>query len=160
MSDLPRKVVALDPGGQTGIAVWCDGAHTAFDLPAADAMWWLYRELNGYPLSDPKSQEPLPGLIISESIHINRRTHEKGHDVLISVEQIGVSRFLSQLFGAEFKLQSPAEAKMFSTDNKLRSMDWWTVGTDHARDASRHLMVHLCERDSEFRALVLSRVSS
>jgi hypothetical protein len=40
-------------------------------------------------------------------------------------------------------LQSPGQAKAFSTDEKLRKLGWWVKGQDHARDALRHLLVWL-----------------
>lgn len=35
-------------------------------------------------------------------------------------------------------LQTPAQAKAFMTDEKLRTLGWWSTN-DHARDALRHL---------------------
>lgn len=39
--------------------------------------------------------------------------------------------------------QSPADAKTAVTDERLRVWDLWTPGPDHARDATRHAILHL-----------------
>lgn len=46
--------------------------------------------------------------------------------------------------GWGFKLQTPAEAKAFVSNEKLKRVGWYTVGMDHGRDATRHLLLWLC----------------
>ncbi len=64
---------------------------------------------------------------------------------------IGFIKGMAHIHGWGFILQSPAEAKSWATNEKLKRAGWWVVGQDHARDALRHLMRHLCvtERDAE-----------
>lgn len=68
-----------------------------------------------------------------------------------SLHIIGALMFLTDRFGWGFILQSAAEAKSFATNDKLKRAGWWVPGQDHARDALRHLMRHLCvtEHDVE-----------
>jgi len=144
-------VLALDTGFQTGLALWRDGEHSAWDAPEDEAMDWAREAL----------RSGFGGAVVVERITITQHTIRKGEQVLSSVEQVGYLRHLCREHGLEFSnKQTPAEAKGFSNDDKLRAMGWWTVGTDHARDASRHLLLYLCQHDSDFRSLVARRMSA
>lgn len=131
----------MDPGKQTGIALWFENELTAFDLPYFDAMDWFEEWIDG---------PDVIGWAVSESIHISAQTHKKGPQVLMSIEQIGIMRQKCRHAGVTFETQSPNEAKSFGTDAKLKAMGWWTVGSDHARDATRHLILKLCRHDTAF----------
>ncbi len=50
-----------------------------------------------------------------------------------------------------FKFQSPAQAKSFSTNAKLKVAGLYPVGQGHAQDAARHLLVHLVAADPQGR---------
>lgn len=41
------------------------------------------------------------------------------------------------------KYQSPADAKQYATDARLKAWGLWVVGSDHARDANRHMTLAL-----------------
>lgn len=43
------------------------------------------------------------------------------------------------------RFQKASAAKSFATNNRLRSWDAWTRGSEHARDATRHLALRLSE---------------
>lgn len=62
-----------------------------------------------------------------------------------SLEVIGAVKYLAWKHGCgEIKLQAPADAKKFATNERLRAMGWWTPGTKgHDKDALRHLMIRL-----------------
>lgn len=64
-----------------------------------------------------------------------------------SIELIGVLRYLTRKYGHEFDLQGAGDAKRFGSDKLLRKLGWWTSGSDHARDAARHLALALGRRD-------------
>lgn len=137
-------VLAQDPGGQTGYALWYpdDPEHVEQGvLPAGEWLAWLTARLDRGDVTD----------LISETIIINAQTHKKGQQVLLSVEQIGVARYLAWCHGVRFHGQTPAEGKSFGTDDKLRALDWWYVGSDHPRDATRHLLRWLAMNDAAFR---------
>lgn len=42
--------------------------------------------------------------------------------------------------------QKPAQAKKFADDPKLKRLDWYLPGKDHARDAARHLATYLAKQ--------------
>jgi hypothetical protein len=62
-----------------------------------------------------------------------------------SIEVIGVAKYLAHKFGCgTVTLQSPADAKRFGTNERLKNMGWWVPGTaGHDKDALRHLMVRM-----------------
>lgn len=146
------SVLSQDPGGTTGFALWTPDRPTevyADHLPAGEYVGWLARRLAEGDVTD----------LITETITINATTHKKGQQVLLSVEQIGVARYLSWCHGIEFHEQSPAEGKSFCGDDKLKALDWWYVGSDHPRDATRHLVRWLAMNDAAFREYLLGKVS-
>lgn len=138
--------VAFDPGKMTGVALHhpdnlaFEGNFEAFALPCEDAMDWAESWIVSGLWDD----------VVCESIVITAQTHKKSQDVLCSVEQIGILRYLCRRCGVPFRLQTPAEAKSFGTDAKLKALGWWTKGLDHPRDATRHLILRLANTDTEF----------
>lgn len=142
------RLTALDTGKKTGIAVWKDGEHEAFDLPAHEAMVWLACILRDDP----------PNELICEQLIITANTHKKSQDLLIAIEQLGVARYLAFCHGVNFHTQTPSEAKSFATDHKLRALGLWTKGTDHARDATRHIVTRLAQIDPEFAADLAGKI--
>lgn len=143
------EILTVDPGKQTGLALWRDGQYYAWDLPWEEAMDWVEDEITGGNFK---------GTVVSESISITAQTHKKGPQVLVSVEQIGIMRRLCKVWGLEFATQSPQEAKSFGTDTKLRALGWWVIGTDHARDAGRHMVLYRCLNDSAFASELAARL--
>lgn len=150
------RVIWIDPGYQTGIAVYDfpepgTGDFNAFELPAGEAMPWLHRELD---------EGRRPDHVGSEAIHIGKDTARKGDEVLRSVEQIGIARYLCFLYGVSFSTQMPNERK-WTTDKKLRALGWWTEGSkDHPREATRHLVKYLAETDPNFRDRLATLLSA
>lgn len=154
MPELP-DVVTFDTGFQTGVAYWnaLERSHRAWDAPYEEAMDWFDDWSAGTAF-------PIGLVVIAERITISATTHKKGDQVLSSVEQIGALKHLSRRRGFKYVgKQTPAEAKSFSNDGKLKAMGWWTVGTDHARDASRHLMLYLSNEDSKFAQELARKIS-
>ncbi len=46
----------------------------------------------------------------------------------------------------EYVEQTPAQAKRFADDDKLKRLDWYVPGQDHSRDAARHLLTYLAKQ--------------
>ena len=55
----------------------------------------------------------------------------------------GVREWDGQVRRRPLFTQSPADAKRTVTDERLHIWDLWTPGPDHARDATRHAILHL-----------------
>lgn len=129
------KILAVDPGGNTGLARWADGNWNAWFEDAQTAASQVHAEL-------------VAGLdaLVFESFRISAQTAKKTQTgSLEAIELIGVGRYLARQYGTRFVLQSPAEAKMFATDEKLKALDMWHRGSDHPRDATRHLLLFLAK---------------
>jgi hypothetical protein len=105
-------IIAVDPGKTTGWA-----------------------RLNSYDSFD-SGEQPLHSTIyfIHETLKKSRQTW--------STEGIGALRYLTKVFDAEFVLQTPAAAKSFSTNDKLKKIGWYKPGKGHANDAARHLLLY------------------
>lgn len=55
----------------------------------------------------------------------------------------GIKDWSGQKRHYSVQTQSPSDAKNVVTDGRLREWQLWTPGPDHARDATRHAMLHL-----------------
>ena len=133
----PMVVVGVDPGLTTGIATWTQahGMHGLKELaPALNAMDWL----------DCLTRTGHKKVFVIEKYIITPKTAQlsQQHDPL---EIIGCLRWMCHDRGHEFVMQSPSEAKAFSTDAKLKAVGWYQPGQGHARDASRHALLYLAK---------------
>lgn len=131
---MSTSVVGVDPGGTTGICIWnravgislreVEGAEHAVDWLAsmANAMHGTVFVVERYiitPATAKMSQQ---------------------HDAL---EIIGALKYLVRQHDHHLVLQTPAAAKGFATDEKLKRAGWYKPGMGHARDASRHVLTYL-----------------
>ena len=81
--------------------------------------------------------------VVCESFVITQATIRKSRQ-LEPVWATGAIMYLTRLYGYEdVTLQSPSQAKSFSTDHKLKKIDWWRPGLNHGMDAARHLLLYL-----------------
>ena len=137
------NVLAVDPGGTTGLAWWRAGQHRAWSEPLEQAMDTVFTEI--ITRYDPTAfpDKPTFDLVVFEAIVITGQTLKKSRNVQDAIEFIGMARYVCHKWGPPFNTQTPADAKSFATDEKLRALGWWTPGPDHARDASRHLLLAL-----------------
>lgn len=144
-------ILTVDPGKLTGWGVYLDGqatfAHSEFMTFHGQALAWL----DNCVVKDYKP------LVVAERFVITANTIKKSRgDTNWSIETIGVLRFLCHRYGFDFELQGPSEAKKFGTDALIRKLGWWTRGSDHARDAARHLALALARHyPSELDRLLL-----
>lgn len=129
------RVLAVDPGLRTGMAwVLAGPLNTAIE----DPMPCLYQAEHILGLG--------VDLVVCEAYKITARTAQLSAQHW-SLELIGALRWMCHRAGVEFVLQTPAEAKSFVPDARLRAMDMWIPGKeDHARDATRHLILALAKR--------------
>lgn len=129
--------LAIDPGKVSGIALWHPMEATAIK---ADEL----TPIEVTNLVDDLWNNSLGELVvIAESFVISERTIKTApqRDAL---DILGWLTLESQRRGFELHLQTPAQAKKFSTDEKLRALDWFERTKDgHANDAARHLLVYL-----------------
>jgi hypothetical protein len=154
-----KRIVALDPGGTTGWAMWQD-TPMKFDPP-----------LDHFTCGQIGPQEHhedlyahLEFLQTSEFILICETFEFRQQDVeirmginLMSREYIGVAKlFAAQRMSSPVVLQSPGLAKSFIPDKKkngmeanakLKAMGLYVPGSPHAMDAMRHLIYYMVNRE-------------
>lgn len=129
-------VVALDPGGTTGVAV--------LDSPVPE----IHRDQ--VDTSSPRGLADIwdilniagPEEIVMERFQF-RYGGGRSKVVLTPVEVVGVVKLYCAMKNIALYLQTPAQAKKLITDDKIRKLDLWIPGHPHAMDATRHLLYHL-----------------
>lgn len=135
MSEL-RGVLAVDPGKLTGFALWTPNQFVAGEKPHADFLDFVWQMIDD-------DRVPIDA-IVCESFTITADTLKKSRQY-DALEQIGALRWMSSMTDAQFVLQTPAAAKSFSTNERLKTMGWYQVGRGHANDAIRHLILFLAQ---------------
>lgn len=130
----PKHVIAVDPGKTTGYATWGSGVLKADQ--DEDVLNFAHR-LDIW-LDVAKSD----GVVVCERFIINVNT-VGNTQAPWSLELIGICRYLAAKHRAPFVLQTPADAKQFMKDERLKKLEWWQKGKPHANDALRHLGLYL-----------------
>ena len=126
-------ILAIDPGKRTGWAELRHGLFSSGQTDGDDYLVWL-----GEALSEGID----PTAVVIEDFIYTEQTAKKTRQTW-STEAIGVVRFLCRKHGIPLTIQTPADAKRFSTDAKLRTMDWYRPSKGgHANDAARHLLLY------------------
>jgi hypothetical protein len=128
-----KSILALDPGLTTGVSFWSENLPDTCQVFEADfhtLCVWLESHLHSFDE------------IVVERFIITPQTHKNTQSPW-SLEVIGVSKWLALKSGRPFHMQMASAAKRFSTDDKLKAMNWYTKGQGHANDASRHLLLRL-----------------
>jgi hypothetical protein len=134
-------IIACDPGKVTGIATYWSGSVSSMQEPtwyAIDRIWAML----GAP-SMPVSTIVCEAYVVTAATLRKTRQYD-------ALESIGALRWMANKHHIEFVLQTPADAKRFADDAKLKAAGWYfpTPG-GHANDAARHLMLYLARNDVE-----------
>lgn len=144
-----KRIIALDPGGTTGMAVWSD-RRQLFEggTVSGDDMKW-------YELGPEEHHKQLMDFlvkwtvgpaadftIVCESFEF-RQNRQRDNINLMSREYIGVVKLFNQMYGTPVVFQTAGAAKSFVTDDKLKVMDLYQKGSAHERDATRHLIYYM-----------------
>lgn len=133
------QVAGFDTGGCTGVALWVDDGsafgHIWSDaVPRAEAEDLMVDVI-------PKCDQ-----IVVERLSISVATGKKGRQIQEAIELVGLARYLARKYDIPMIEQSPAEAKGFATDAKLKRIGWYVKGPDHQNDARRHVLTHLADQ--------------
>lgn len=136
------RYFAVDPGKMAGIAMLTLPYE---NVPAT----WEYSALEAVRFLDDflGMAGSTKAIVVCESFVPRPGTRTWQPDAL---EVIGALRYLSEKHSHVFELQSPAQAKAFSTDDKLKRIGWYTpTKGGHANDAVRHMLLAVV-RHGEF----------
>ena len=133
-------IIAVDPGKTTGIACLSDAGHfSAFAHSYDVALDYVMDSVTNIWIH-PKLTVVIEDFIISER---SGKTGTANWRRGMELEFIGAARWMCKKHDVRFVLQTAQQAKTFSTDAKLKRVGWWTKGTDHPRDAARHLLLYM-----------------
>jgi hypothetical protein len=151
-------IIAVDPGKVSGIATWDGERLESWQEPtwfAIDRIWGLLEDNAPPTLSAPPQ---MIEAIVCESYVITASTLRKTRGENWSLESIGALRWMARRHSVEFVLQTPADAKRFADDVKLKAAAGWYRPTPggHANDAARHLMTYLARNDVELFTRVIA----
>lgn len=128
------RIMAFDPGGTTGIAVFfANRFMNAGQLGPHPHHVDLYNEL----------EQLQPEVVICERF-VHRTTI--GVDVT-ALEYIGVITLWCEQNKVHLRMQTPSAAKAFWTDDKLKHLGLWRKGQRHAVDAIRHALTYIMDND-------------
>jgi hypothetical protein len=125
-------IISLDPGKTTGVVTYdpvSKEAHS-YQLDFQGTCAFIDMWLQYFPAAE----------VVMERFIIGPQTMKKTQAPW-SLELIGVGRYLAHKHRAKFDLQSPADAKNFAFDQRLKDLNAFPRG-DHARDAMRHLVLY------------------
>lgn len=125
-------VIAFDPGLTTGWA----RLNEAHRFTSGQDEW--YPVFHTFYETVRSGTKPI---VVCEDFIYTKETLKKSRQTW-STEGIGLLKFLAVRYQLDLTIQAPADAKTFSTKQKLERLGWWTPGQDHANDASRHLLLY------------------
>ena len=122
-----KPVIGIDPGETTGIAYWISDDVWGHIQSPADSVThhldWLTRRYRIRNLVIERDDQ--------RSIHLNP----------ISFEVIGrIKEFASGVTNCNLTFQTPAMAKYFFTDARLKERGFYQAGMPHANDGWRHIL--------------------
>jgi len=148
MADPAVRILAIDPGKATGLALWRDENAQADD---AAAFGELAPEWQAWMLPWQESMDSVItwcesgqlAHVVCENFVISARTVTQGKDAHWPIGGRMVAQYTCARLGIPFSMQMPSDAKSFVTNDKLRRLGWKTPGKDHPDDATRHLVLYL-----------------
>lgn len=131
MIAVATSILAVDPGGTTGWAWWRSDTHQFESGEASDWKAWLY-------------DRPDYDILVIEKYTITAKTAKLS-------QQTDALRLTGALEMDAYPhhrviITTPAEAKSFSNDGKLKRVGWYRPGNGHANDAARHLLLTAVRR--------------
>lgn len=136
------RILSFDPGGTTGCALFdsdgVEGHSGDFHSWQEDSFESCVRE------ADTRIRFKAPDVLLAERFTIRANSHKLSATAFEeTTDTIGAVRLLALRYDIPFVRQSPAQAKSFGTDEKLRKIGWYRPALGHGNDASRHVLVYL-----------------
>lgn len=123
------RILAIDPGKMSGYVEWWGNVIE-------------HGELRQFEMCSYVARNPVD-LVVCESFIITPATIKKTRQAY-SLEIIGAVRYICGTIGQKFQLQTPAQAKSFADDARLKRENLWFPTTGgHTNDAARHLCLAL-----------------
>lgn len=129
----PKRLLALDPGETTGVALFEDRKLISANQIGTGNMQLAPRFIANL------FKECQPDFVVFEDYRVYAwKKDQHSWAALHTPRLIGGIETLLNLAGTPFHKQMANLAKGFATDDKLRAWDMYEKGQKHARDAIRH----------------------
>ena len=133
-------ILAIDPGLTTGLAYYDEDNGSFMSSTEVYGRHELYEYLTQQWLFRGASDIE----VVIERWDVRKNTHQLSNQEDVRYI-IGWVEGQCHMLGIPYVEQRPAEAKMFSTNDKLQKLGWYRGGEGHADDAARHLLVYLAK---------------
>ena len=145
MRDDVEMYLAIDPGGTTGLA-WLTVGEDG-------KMFFGSEQIEGRYEAETWIAQTIGLILVDVTVIIERWDVRKNTHSLTNQDDpryiIGyVDGISNALHHVTYVEQTPAQAKKFGTDAKLKQLGWYVAGEDHSRDAARHLLTYLVRQAS------------
>ena len=135
-----KTIIAIDPGKMTG---WSEIEYTSDSFTIKYSAELGMEEVLNQLITLDDGDGNRPDLVVIEDFKITTGTGKLGSPDW-SLRLIGAVEYVAAKHGIPVVKQTPANAKAFSTNTKLRAVDMWHVGgAGHANDSLRHAMLYM-----------------
>lgn len=143
---MTNLLISIDPGKASGFAV--------LDYTNLNDVKILYsgeldqmQTVSEVDTLFTDAEDPSDYEIVMEKFTITAQTGKNTNAENWSPEIIGAVRYLAWREGVSFSEQTPAMAKNFVPNDRMKNIGIWHVGGEgHARDALRHAVLYLVDR--------------
>ena len=139
------KVLSIDPGPHVGASVWQDdaivdaGYEHAHYVEAFNSWEWTPGDFQ----TDIHRWVRWADVVVIEGFTILGSRDASSN---VTIEMIGVVKYLATLEGTSVFVQRPADSKSFDPKwAKLKRLGWYRPGPDHPNSATRHMILYLAK---------------
>jgi len=141
----PEYLLALDPGGTTGIAAFRNGGLVTYtqikDFTPGTLDNFLTRQHRALGTAAANME------VVCEDYRVYQtHTAQHANSSLLTVRLLGALESWTERHHTPLHLQMAGQAKPFSTDRKLQEWGMYIAGQPHATDAIRHGVYYLIFR--------------
>lgn len=144
-----KLLIAIDPGKASGFAVldYTDLDDIKIDYSDELEQFAVSEYVEKMLEDNAESETPNSIEIVMEKFTVTPQTGKNSNGENWSSEIIGSIRYMAKKHGIKFTEQTPARAKSFVENDRMRAIGIWHVGGEgHAKDALRHAVLYLVEK--------------
>lgn len=131
-----NKLLCIDPGGTTGIAVFHKGELKM--VTQLDTIDSKTDKVNYHVIDDFLRSTDFDRIIIEDYRVYQHKLKEHSFSKIPTLRLIGAIEYYCEMGNIPIDYQMAMQAKGFATDAKLKSWGFWQTGMRHSRDAIRH----------------------
>jgi hypothetical protein len=132
------KILGIDPGETTGVAVFLDSSFVSCDQLKTKEMPLAADTMSRYIMNQR------PDIIVMEAYRIyNWKTRSHANSDVHTLRLIGAIQYIAYLDGIPVVFQGAGEGKGFCTNEKLEEWGFYSAAKRHAMDATRHIAHYL-----------------